>query len=287
MITECWDADPESRLTAANIHYQMADLCNCSTQNLHDQMTKSHSPTVSHAPLNNSQSHPHDVCSLMFHGEHSQSSPPPCYSPTDPIPFSAMQNQECRPGMRPARNYFQTSMPHIMQGDEGRREGYANVLALTPRCTRSLRSSGIQPPSGWGQYHTPAPHSVRNSLVLQMHGDPLPTLSDACLADTSFSSQSIPEVGVIGMGVALDQLGRRVVRQSDEQQGQSAESNASSSKLDLHIPNADSGIQVISSNTSQSTIQSSQSSHTLATPTDTPTTDRWAEQGVGPVISNV
>ena len=140
------------------------------------------------------------------------------------------------------------------------------MISLTPRCTRSLRSSGINPPSGWGQYRSPGPHStsVRNSLVLQIHDDPLPTFSDACMEDTySSSSQSIPE-----LGVALDCLDRQVVRQSGAGQGQST----ASSIMDLHIPNADSGIQVVSSNASQSTIQSSQSSHTLATPTDTPTT---------------
>ncbi len=155
-------------------------------------------------------------------------------------------------GMRSGggRSYFQTSMPHILQGGGGGGGGVsvAEVMTLTPRCTRSLRSSVIpQNPGGWGQQPHP-PLSVRNSLVLgdggggrghHTHNDPLLSFADACLENTSSSSHSIPD----GMGMRLVEA--------------TCDSNASS-EMELNLPtNTDSGIQIShSNNSSHSTIQS-------------------------------
>lgn len=243
LVRECWDEDPTARLTAGNIHYQMDDLCNSAPPQQQIQQGHHHH----HAPSNSQQGHapttnqPHtlpDVVPVLFQ-EHSQSSPPPCYSPTDPIPFSIAQNHENR-----SRGFFQSSMPHMVAiGDQWEAES----AALTPRCTRSLRSSAAYPQqgqSGWSQYHPPL--SVRNSLVLgggggggHMHGhdDPLPTFSDATLS----SSHSVTGMGMGRIGAAC--------------------SSNLSSVLEL---NMDSGIQI---NTSQSSQNSSLSPPSDATPT--------------------
>lgn len=193
-MKDCWDRDPDARLTAANISYRIDTLYNSSPQVRNHVMRSSHLgpnqvPLQNHAPLDRSQSHMTGVGAMLIQ-EHSQSSPPPYYSPTDPIPFSAIQNQENRSGMRRERNLFQTSMPHIMQSDRDQMDVSAEIINLTPRCTRSLRASVTQytpgPGAGrWGDANRP-PLSVRNSLVLGEQAgrsvfpdDPLPTFCDS------------------------------------------------------------------------------------------------------------
>ena len=245
LVRECWDEDPTARLTAGNIHYQMDDLYNSSPQ-----IQQGHAPTNSqgHPPTNQPHALP-DIGPVLFQ-EHSQSSPPPCYSPTDPIPFSIAQNQENRSG-----NLFQSSMPHIVAVGN---HWEAESATLTPRCTRSLRSSAAYPLQGqnrWSQYHPPL--SVRNSLVLgggrtHGHDDPLPTFSDATLS----SSHSTTGIGMGRIGAAC--------------------SSNLSSVLELNV---DSGIQI---NTPQSSQNSSlspdapPSSYAPPTSDATPTSDPQA-----------
>ena len=295
MVQECWDRDPDARLTAANVYYQMIDLCDLSPQQQQQQQQQQDDLSVSHAPSsshslgvgpdhtpNNNNHTPNNNHNArrarlslevrnvvpIFCQEHSQSTPPPCYSPTDPF-----SNQEPNLGMRPVRN-FQSSMPHIMQGggaERGWREGggvsVADVVTLTPRCTRSLRSSVVPQyggggggGGGWGQPHPS--HSVRNSLVLgdddhHAHApptttdDPLPTFADACLdsmTTASSSSHSIP----IGMGMRLVEGSHSV---PGMRLGQATRGSDGSSEMEVILP-TDSGIQIPRSNTSQSTLQS-------------------------------
>jgi hypothetical protein len=225
MMCECWDDDPDARLTAANILYKMEDLSNSSIEQVLQSYTSS-TPQQNHATTSHQPHPPADISHVIFQ-EDSQSGPPPCYSPTDPIPFPMAQNQENISRMRqaPGCGYFQTSMPHILPtADEGRDSTSADVVTLTPGCTRSLRSSGQQ--SGWGQYHPPL--SVRNSLVLgetrtQMLDNPLPTFS----AEDSSSGSSSHSLSRIRM----------------EHVAATGNSN-SSSVLELDaLQNADSGIQ--------------------------------------------
>lgn len=238
MMRECWDDDPDARLTAGNILYQMEDLCNSSPQIQQEQITHTSSTAQGHIPSN---LQPADIGHVLFQ-ENSQSGPPPCYSPTDPVPFSAAQNQENISRVRgtPGYSHFRTSMPHILPtAEEGKSSDLVDVVTLTPGCTRSLRSSGVHTQqSGWGQCRPP--QSVRNSLVLgigrtQVIDDPLPTFSD------DFSSGSSSH-SIAGIGVG------RV---------EAISNSNTSSILELDVPqNADSGIQMQSNQTSHSTIQS-------------------------------
>lgn len=110
--------------------------------------------------------------------EHSQSSPPPYYSPTDPIPFHGQRGafpfvtgpiftQHRRP-------LFQTSMPHILSGDnEHLSRGSPHSITrqgnhMTARCTRSLRSSVHleQELMRLNECNSSEALSVRNSLLL-------------------------------------------------------------------------------------------------------------------------
>lgn len=88
-----------------------------------------------------------------------------------------------------------------------------------------------------------------------MLDDLLPTFSDTCLENTSSSSHSI---GPLPLGTERrgqsEHLDGAEMRPSDMKP-----SYNNTFKLDLDIPNADSGIQISHSNTSRSTVQSLQS----------------------------
>lgn len=264
MMQECWDKDADARLSAANVYHQISELCSSSPHQSEDLST-SHAPSSTHSmvvadhtPNNNApSSHNLEAVNPILFQEHSQSTPPPCYSPTDPF-----SNQDLIMGMRP----FQTSMPHIMQGggiaDRGGGVSTAEVMTLTPRCSRSLRSSVVPQYRGSGLPHPPL--SVRNSLVLgdnafghiQTHSDFLPTLANGCLENATSSSHSI-----------LDGIGMRLVEAA------SCSSNASS-EMELNIPtNTDSGIQTAHSNTSHSTLLTDPPASNCGSGTHTPLGD--------------
>lgn len=79
MLTDCWDGDAEARLSAANVALRMEQYI---TTNINDlsRQDSNHSKTVATAV-------PTAMMDVSRPAEHSQSSPPPYYSPTDPIPF--------------------------------------------------------------------------------------------------------------------------------------------------------------------------------------------------------
>jgi len=77
--------------------------------------------------------------------EHSQSSPPPYYSPTDPAPFGSHRSL--------AQQRHQVSMPHINQYS-----GHTAGGHMAARCTRSLRST-------YCEQEPPTFNFRRNSLV--------------------------------------------------------------------------------------------------------------------------
>ncbi len=135
MVKECFDHDPEARPSAGNIAYRMTTLLDSSIDDLYQElgatlMPDNHQSSLVTATNSLGRSRSYIFTSVVI-PENSQSSPPPCYSPTNPnsIPFLGR--------MRPGQN--RNSMPHIIQTDIG------NDTNLY-RPSRSLRSSVTTPP---------------------------------------------------------------------------------------------------------------------------------------------
>lgn len=150
-LHECWDNDPEARLSAANVSVRMEELCETKIEDIISH--SEHIPTgMSNVP-NVSANVPGTLPTLEIHipPEHSQSSPPPYYSPTDPVPYHGQQDAfpfVSRPVFTQHRRpLFQTSMPHIVCNDNdhlswGSPQSGARLGCHTSiRCTRSLRGS--------------------------------------------------------------------------------------------------------------------------------------------------
>ena len=167
-VQECWDADPEARLSAANVLVRMEDLLQeggsearpagggetstdppDSTNNRNlvadPQQPPYFSPPTNEDPLFEIYKHPD----------------------TRPPPYSRLDTH-ARPG-NPNRPYFQTSMPHIVSGgyDSGRSYGCQPL----PRPAQSLRNCAL--PEGqvielsdFDNQEQLQPGSVRNSLIL-------------------------------------------------------------------------------------------------------------------------
>lgn len=96
-VTECWDVDPEARPSAANIVHRMDDLCNT-----HFKLIASGNQTNE-----GTAHHPHSPTEHMLEEEevqHSQSTPPPFYSP--PLLPSAT-------GLKTRPRYMQSSLPYL------------------------------------------------------------------------------------------------------------------------------------------------------------------------------
>lgn len=209
--------DPEARLTAANILHQLNTLATQPLPNIEDHTP--HSLITNHTPLQQPfhTSHPATTTAagaaasngrmeLVLVQEHSQSSPPPCYSPTDPV---RARNQE---NCRQRRGYnFQSSLPHISQAEGGAGgDGDMEIFQLPPRYTGSLRSSATLSSSAQQQqqyqqqFHSGQcpPFSVRNSLILsrgrnsntgmcERCDEILPTFADSCDDETSSVSENL------------------------------------------------------------------------------------------------
>ena len=80
-LYECWDDDAEARLSAANVSLRMKQLIATNINDIarQDSTQTTAVPTTSIIPA--------EAVAMNRPTEHSQSSPPPYYSPTDPIPF--------------------------------------------------------------------------------------------------------------------------------------------------------------------------------------------------------
>ena len=177
-LHECWDNDAEARLSAANVSFRMDELCDTNIEDI--IQSSEHGSTVMATVPSTSTIGTTTIATIEIHRptEHSQSSPPPYYSPTDPTPFHGQRGafpfvigpiftQHRRP-------LFQTSMPHILSGDNEHlsrgsphsvtRPGYH----MTARCTRSLRSSVYleQEVLRLNECNSSEAMSVRNSLLL-------------------------------------------------------------------------------------------------------------------------
>ncbi len=80
MLIECWDGDAEARLSAANVALQMEQLVATNIDDLfHPDSNQARTVVATALPT--------ALLDVNRPTEHSQSSPPPYYSPTDPIPF--------------------------------------------------------------------------------------------------------------------------------------------------------------------------------------------------------
>lgn len=177
-IHECWDSDPEARLPAANVSHRLEDLLNTTVNFFEDVPGASNVHGTTHQHTTTTVTMYNDnvtTVDIRRPTEHSQSSPPPYYSPLDPFSDHPVPYHIPDPGLiqnqRPQRPYFQSSMPHIMQSDQERLHDASGVdYELTPRCSRSLRSSRVVERQGFqlNEYNSLKTLPVRNSLVLCM-----------------------------------------------------------------------------------------------------------------------
>ncbi len=85
MLMDCWDSDAEARLSAANVALRMEQFIATNINDLSCQDSNQAKAVVTAVPAT--------VIDMIRRAEHSQSSPPPYYSPTDPIPFQQQQQQ--------------------------------------------------------------------------------------------------------------------------------------------------------------------------------------------------
>ena len=162
---ECWDQDPEARLSAANIVYRMEEffktLFEHNDEDRRSNGTPTHCQTVS-----TMATYDYDVMTGQHIGqptEHSQSSPLPCYSPTDPNLFHPTSNGDAQ-----RQQFFPTSMPHINQGSECITGSAVTGSMQLTRDHLSIRHSACSEGEAvrMNMYNRHEPLSVRNSLIL-------------------------------------------------------------------------------------------------------------------------
>ena len=157
-MVECWDEDPEARLSAANIVYRMEEFFKTAL----DPDEKDHQSsgtTTQYQTVSTMPTYNNDTMTTAQIGqptEYSQSSPPPYYSPTDPNLFNNDAQRQ---------HFFPTSMPHINQ-ESGC--GTGSTTSGSSRPILGLRNSacseGEAVRMNVSSRHEPL--SVRNSLIL-------------------------------------------------------------------------------------------------------------------------
>ena len=251
-MVECWDEDPEARLSAANIVYRMEEFFKTSL-NLNEEKQQPSGTTTHYQPNNTMVTYNRDM-TIGQPMECSQSSPPPCYSPTDP---NSIQNSGEEGTQR--QYFFPTSMPHINQGSSGCGTGSGCGSAGYSRAPLGLRNSACSEGESvrMNVYNSHQPLSVRNSLILggnERKGE----------AETNFGASAVG-------GASL--LFERVLEIQGENDGSSVgnalSNNGSVAGLDVDEfnLNSDSGVQNIhsSSATSMSSESNSSSSESLNT----------------------
>ena len=186
-IEECWDADPEARLSAANVQLRMEDLLTTASEGGREAGTAggvARGDSETGADIQQ----PSDDRNVVSNPRQPPylSSPPtngdPLFNTSDglfeiyrhpdtrPPPYSRLDTH-AHPG-NSNRPYFQTSMPHIVGGgggyDAGRR---SRTCQPPPRPAQSLRNCAL--PEGQvielsdlDTQERAQPGSVRNSLIL-------------------------------------------------------------------------------------------------------------------------
>ena len=164
-LVECWDEDPEARLSAANIVYRMEEFYKTLLE-VNEEDHWSNGATTQSQTMGTMATYNCDVMAGQHIGqptEHSQSSPLPCYSPTDPNLFHPTGNDDAQ-----RQHFFPTSMPHINQGSGC---GTGSTVAGCTQPTRAplgLRHSACSAGEAvqMNVYSRHEPLSVRNSLIL-------------------------------------------------------------------------------------------------------------------------
>lgn len=162
---ECWDQDPEARLSAANIVYRMEEFFKTLFEHNDEDRLSNSTPTHCQT-VGTMATYNYDVIAGQHIGqptEHSQSSPLPCYSPTDPNLFHPTSSGDAQ-----RQQFFPTSMPHINQGSgcgtgSAVTEGSQSTRApLGPRHSACSEGEAVR----MNMYNRREPLSVRNSLIL-------------------------------------------------------------------------------------------------------------------------
>ena len=153
-LVECWDEDPEARLSAANVIYRMEEftkeLCKSNRSSTSNMSTQYNTMATSSNTM--------AMVSIGQPMECSQSSPPPYYSPTDPNSYHNPPGSIPSP---PRQHFFPDSMSIPTATGHGGRYGYSQPI-------RTLRNSACSEEGALRMniYNSHEPLSVRNSLIL-------------------------------------------------------------------------------------------------------------------------
>ena len=169
-VVECWDEDPEARLSAANVIYRMEEFTK-ETLGINTEMDCTPNSSGGGSSTNHygnamaTQQSSNTIAIGQPIGECSQSSPPP-YSPTDPN-SSKNAGGIGRPIQPPAYNNTTSSNrgSAVMVGGGGGGGGYDQPI-------RTLRNSACSEGGAihMNVYNGHEPLSVRNSLILGRAG---------------------------------------------------------------------------------------------------------------------
>lgn len=149
-MVECWDEDPEARLSAANVVYRMEEFTKETLGvNIEDHTLSSGGSSTRYSNTMATSSNAIAIGQPI--GECSQSSPPP-YSPTDPNSSKNAGGDICRSVQPPV---------------------YTSLVGCDPRPIRTLRNSACSEGGAihMSVYNSHEPLSVRNSLILGGAGD--------------------------------------------------------------------------------------------------------------------
>jgi hypothetical protein len=250
-MVECWDEDPEARLSAANVVYRMEEF---TKETLGINMELGCTPSSSGGGSGGSTTHYGNAMATQQGsntiaigqpiGECSQSSPPP-YSPTDPNSSknTATGSGVCRPIQPPAYNNTTSSTGG----------GYDQPI-------RTLRNSACSEGGAihMNVYNSHEPLSVRNSLILGRAGERRQERGER---ETEFFGASVEE----GRGVSLLYEHGNIDELQGENDGSSVDNvpSANGSGLDSEDfnLNSDSGVQNLHSSSATSVSMNSSSNN--------------------------
>ena len=255
-MVECWDEDPEARLSAANVVYRMEEFTK-ETLGIND---KDCTPTSgSSAHYSNTMATSSNTIAIgQPIGECSQSSPPP-YSPTDPNSSKNVGNVCPLPdtvnssphGHHMFSDSISPALPTYATSTSG---GVAAGYYGCGRPTRTLRNSACSEGGAihMNVYSSHEPLSVRNSLILGGAGERRQE------RETEFGASVEGRASLLYERGNIDEL-------QGENDGSSVDNvpSANGSGLDSEdfLLNSDSGVQNLHSNSGTSVSMNSSSNN--------------------------
>ena len=256
-VVECWDEDPEARLSAANVVYRMEEFTK-EMLGINTELDCIPSSSGGGSSVNHygnamaTQQSSNTMAMGQPIGECSQSSPPP-YSPTDPNSSKNAGGSLCHSVQPPAYNSttFSNGGSAVMVGGGG---GYDQPI-------RTLRNSACSEGGAINMsvYNRHEPLSVRNSLILGRAGGERRQERER---ETEFGAS------VEGRGVSLLYERGHIDELQGENDGSSVDNVPSGNGSGLDSEdfnlNSDSGVQNLHSSSATSVSMNSSSNNPIS-----------------------